>query len=50
MSAPAAFLKCRLHLILPEVEAELEEIREGIPIVLASLVSIEQLRPGGRNQ
>ena len=33
MSAPMAFLKCRLHPILPEVEAELEEIRESILIV-----------------
>jgi hypothetical protein len=33
MSAPMAFLKCRLHPILPEVEAELQEIRERILIV-----------------
>jgi len=33
MSAPMAFLKSRLHPILPEVETELEEIRERILIV-----------------
>jgi hypothetical protein len=33
MSASMAFLKCRLHPILPEMEAELEEIRERILIV-----------------
>ena len=33
MSAPMAFLKSRFHPILPEVEAELEKIRERILIV-----------------
>ena len=33
MSAPMTLLKSRLHPILPEVEAELEEIRERILIV-----------------
>jgi hypothetical protein len=33
MSAPMAILKSRLHPILPEVEAELEEVRERILIV-----------------
>ena len=33
MPTPMAFLKSRLHPILPEVEAELEEIRKGIFIV-----------------
>jgi hypothetical protein len=33
MSAPMTLLKSRLHPILPEVKAELQEIREGIFIV-----------------
>ena len=33
MSAPVTLLKSRLHPILPEVEAELEEIHERILIV-----------------
>jgi hypothetical protein len=33
MSAPMTLLKCRLHPILPEVEAQLEEIGERILIV-----------------
>jgi hypothetical protein len=33
MSAPMALLKCRLHPIVPEVEAEPEEIRERILII-----------------
>jgi hypothetical protein len=33
MPAPMAFLKSRLHPILPEVEAKLEEIHERILIV-----------------
>jgi hypothetical protein len=33
MSAPMAFLKSRLHPVLPEVEAELQEIRERILVV-----------------
>jgi hypothetical protein len=33
MPAPMAFLKCRLHPILPEAEAELEETRECILVV-----------------
>jgi hypothetical protein len=33
MSAPMAFLKSRLHSILPEVKPELEKIRQGILVV-----------------
>jgi len=33
MPAPMAFLKCRLHAILPEVKAKLQEVRKRILVV-----------------